>query len=247
MFYYMDIEGIKLAFVSVIEACAQFDCFNLTKWVHGYVLKRELGGDGSLNNFVTFQYSHFDHLCDIEGNLDNFIDSPTVSWTFIMLLQHAFLGYGLEKLLVWNYDGSFILIYYFGGLFWLLQEKVAPMGLLLVFSKLPKLLLSCINCAEKSYHDAHLNDHEMKNSRILSVGGRRMRPSLVLWVAKAKVQYIEIMHIASLVYPCVWEERKLRSLREVVRQPYEMLVAMLAGKFLFAPLSYYIAIYPSKP
>ncbi|KAF7833139.1 putative pentatricopeptide repeat-containing protein [Senna tora] len=122
------------------------------------------------------------------------------------------------------------------------DEKVAPMGLLLVFSKFPKLLLSCIYCAEKSYHDAHLNDHAMKNSRILSVGGKRMRPSLVLWVAKAKVQYIEMMHIASLIYACVWEERKLRSLREVVPQPYEMLVATLARKFLFAPSPYYIAI-----
>ncbi|KAF7833447.1 putative pentatricopeptide repeat-containing protein [Senna tora] len=98
MFYYMDIEGIKLAFVSVIEACAQFDCFKLTKWVDG-------------------------------RNHENFIDSP-VSWTFIMLLQQAFFGYGLEKLLVWNYDRSLILIYYSGGVFWLLQEKVAPMGLI---------------------------------------------------------------------------------------------------------------------
>ncbi|KAF7827230.1 putative pentatricopeptide repeat-containing protein [Senna tora] len=267
MFNYMDIEGIKLAFVSMVEACAQFDCFKLTKWVHGYVLKRGLGGDGSLNNFVTFQYSHFDRLCDREGTLEKFIDSPTVSWTFIMILQHAFLGYGLEKLLVWNYDGSFILIYDPGGVFWLLQEKVAPMGLLLVFSKLPKLLLSCINCAEKSCnkginkfaimvfdprihnfscimidHDAHLNDHAMKNSRILSVGGKRMRPSLVLWIAKGNVQYIEMMHIAGLIYASVWEEKKLRSLKEVVPQPYEMLVATLAGKFLFAPSSYCIVI-----
>ncbi|KAF7833460.1 uncharacterized protein G2W53_015793 [Senna tora] len=37
-------------------------------------------------------------------------------------------------------------------------------------------------------------------------------------------------------------ERKLRSLREVVPQPYEMLVATLGRKFLFAPSSYYIAI-----
>ncbi|KAF7825259.1 putative solanesyl-diphosphate synthase 3, chloroplastic [Senna tora] len=106
--------------------------------------------------------------------------------------------------------------------------------------------LSCSNCDEKSCytkdHDAHLNDHAMKNSRILSVGGKRMRPSLVLWVAKAKIQYIEMMHIASLILACVWEERKLRSLREVVPQPYEMRVATLAGKFLFTPSSYYIAI-----
>ncbi|KAF7833015.1 pentatricopeptide repeat-containing protein [Senna tora] len=199
-----------------------------------------------------------------KGIFENFIDLRTASWIFIMLLQHAFLGYDLEtlvllckKLLIWNYDGSIIFIYDPGGVFSLLQEEVPSMVLLLISSMvptLPKLLLSCSNCTEISCynmdinkyaimvfdsgihnsscimmnHDVHFHDHAMKNSMILSVGDKRMSPSLVQRVANANIKKIEML------YADVWEERKVK---EVIHQLCEIRMVVLA-----APSSLYLAI-----
>ncbi|KAF7809066.1 putative pentatricopeptide repeat-containing protein [Senna tora] len=87
MFRYMVSEGIEpdsVSMLSAAEACAKFGCLRLAKSVHGHVIRRELGGAGSLNNFLIFMYSQCHHLSGAEKIFENLTNPSTASWTSII-------------------------------------------------------------------------------------------------------------------------------------------------------------------
>ncbi|CAN1179224.1 Solanesyl diphosphate synthase 1, chloroplastic [Linum perenne] len=93
--------------------------------------------------------------------------------------------------------------------------------------------------------------------QIFGAGGKRMRPALVFLVSRATAQMsglkelttnhrrlaeiIEMIHTASLIHDDVLDESDLRRGKETVHQLYGTRVAVLAGDFMFAQSSWYLA------
>ncbi|KAF7836594.1 putative solanesyl-diphosphate synthase 3, chloroplastic [Senna tora] len=93
--------------------------------------------------------------------------------------------------------------------------------------------------------------------QIFSAGGKRMRPALVFMVSRATAELvglrdltvkhrrlaeiIEMIHTASLIHDDVLDESNLRRGKETVHQLYGTRVAVLAGDFMFAQSSWYLA------
>eukprot|EP00250_Pteridium_aquilinum_P002317 c12515_g1_i1 orf=479-1843(-) len=93
--------------------------------------------------------------------------------------------------------------------------------------------------------------------QIFSAGGKRMRPALVLLVSRATSQLaglkdltpqhrqlaevIEMIHTASLIHDDVLDESSVRRGKETIHQLFGTRVAVLAGDFMFAQSSWYLA------
>lgn len=93
--------------------------------------------------------------------------------------------------------------------------------------------------------------------QIFGAGGKRMRPALVFLVSRATAEVvgmkelttehrrlaeiIEMIHTASLIHDDVLDESDMRRGKETVHQLYGTRVAVLAGDFMFAQSSWYLA------
>ncbi|CAI9088905.1 OLC1v1023361C1 [Oldenlandia corymbosa var. corymbosa] len=93
--------------------------------------------------------------------------------------------------------------------------------------------------------------------QIFGAGGKRMRPALVFLVSRATAEIaglkdltkehrrlaeiIEMIHTASLIHDDVLDESDLRRGKETIHQLYGTRVAVLAGDFMFAQSSWYLA------
>ncbi|KAF5193170.1 Solanesyl diphosphate synthase [Thalictrum thalictroides] len=93
--------------------------------------------------------------------------------------------------------------------------------------------------------------------QIFSAGGKRMRPALVFLVARATAEIkhlrdltpehrrlaeiIEMIHTASLIHDDVLDDSSIRRGKETIHQIYGTRVAILAGDFMFAQSSWYLA------
>ncbi|KAL6999692.1 sporulation-specific protein 2 [Sarracenia purpurea var. burkii] len=93
--------------------------------------------------------------------------------------------------------------------------------------------------------------------QIFGAGGKRMRPALVFLVSRATAdiiglkelttehrrlaEIIEMIHTASLIHDDVIDESDMRRGKETVHQLYGTRVAVLAGDFMFAQSSWYLA------
>ncbi|XP_051135238.1 solanesyl diphosphate synthase 1, chloroplastic-like isoform X2 [Andrographis paniculata] len=93
--------------------------------------------------------------------------------------------------------------------------------------------------------------------QIFGAGGKRMRPALVFLVSRATAELaslgeltkehrrlaeiIEMIHTASLIHDDVLDESDMRRGKETVHQMYGTRVAVLAGDFMFAQSSWYLA------
>nr|YP_010903487.1 prenyl transferase [Hypnea cryptica]WCH55940.1 prenyl transferase [Hypnea cryptica] len=89
---------------------------------------------------------------------------------------------------------------------------------------------------------------------LFDAGGKRIRPAIVLLVAKATNEYniisheqhrlaeiTEIIHTASLVHDDVIDECSTRRGVNTVHKTFNTKIAVLAGDFLFAQSSWYLA------
>uniref|UniRef100_A0A0P0GB46 all-trans-nonaprenyl-diphosphate synthase [geranylgeranyl-diphosphatespecific] n=1 Tax=Lepidium apetalum TaxID=153459 RepID=A0A0P0GB46_LEPAP len=93
--------------------------------------------------------------------------------------------------------------------------------------------------------------------QIFSAGGKRMRPGLVFLVSRATAELaglkeltiehrrlaeiIEMIHTASLIHDDVLDESDMRRGKETVHELFGTRVAVLAGDFMFAQASWYLA------
>ncbi|XP_044511846.1 solanesyl diphosphate synthase 2, chloroplastic-like isoform X2 [Mangifera indica] len=93
--------------------------------------------------------------------------------------------------------------------------------------------------------------------QIFGAGGKRMRPALVFLVSRATAEMvglkelttehcrlaeiIEMIHTASLIHDDVLDESDMRRGKKTVHQLYGTRVAVLAGDFMFAQSSWYLA------
>ncbi|KAG6544571.1 hypothetical protein Mapa_013993 [Marchantia paleacea] len=93
--------------------------------------------------------------------------------------------------------------------------------------------------------------------QIFSAGGKRLRPAMVFLVSKATAQLagldsmqpqhwrlaqvIEMIHTASLIHDDVLDESDVRRGKETVHNMFGTRVAVLAGDFMFAQSSWYLA------
>lgn len=93
--------------------------------------------------------------------------------------------------------------------------------------------------------------------QIFGAGGKRMRPALVFLVSRATAEImglkelttkhrrlaeiIEMIHTASLIHDDVLDESDMRRGKQTVHQLYGTRVAVLAGDFMFAQSSWYLA------
>lgn len=93
--------------------------------------------------------------------------------------------------------------------------------------------------------------------QIFGAGGKRMRPALVFLASRATAEIaglteltkehrrlaeiIEMIHTASLIHDDVLDESDMRRGKETVHQLYGTRVAVLAGDFMFAQSSWYLA------
>ncbi|KAL3821288.1 hypothetical protein ACJIZ3_007193 [Penstemon smallii] len=93
--------------------------------------------------------------------------------------------------------------------------------------------------------------------QIFGAGGKRMRPALVFLVSRATAgivglkeltkehrrlaEIIEMIHTASLIHDDVLDESDMRRGKATVHQLYGTRVAVLAGDFMFAQSSWYLA------
>jgi all-trans-nonaprenyl-diphosphate synthase len=93
--------------------------------------------------------------------------------------------------------------------------------------------------------------------QIFGAGGKRMRPALVFLVSRATCQLsniqelrpqhrrlaeiTEMIHTASLIHDDVLDESDTRRGKETVHQTFGTRVAVLAGDFMFAQSSWYLA------
>ncbi|GAB2278077.1 sporulation-specific protein 2 [Dionaea muscipula] len=93
--------------------------------------------------------------------------------------------------------------------------------------------------------------------QIFGAGGKRMRPALVFLVSRATAELvglkelttkhrrlaeiIEMIHTASLIHDDVLDESDIRRGKETVHQLFGTRVAVLAGDFMFAQSSWYLA------
>ncbi|XP_048592344.1 solanesyl diphosphate synthase 1, chloroplastic [Brassica napus] len=93
--------------------------------------------------------------------------------------------------------------------------------------------------------------------QIFGAGGKRMRPGLVFLVSRATAELaglkelttehrrlgeiIEMIHTASLIHDDVLDESDMRRGKETVHELFGTRVAVLAGDFMFAQASWYLA------
>lgn len=93
--------------------------------------------------------------------------------------------------------------------------------------------------------------------QIFSAGGKRMRPALVFLVSRSTAQIaglnelttqhrrlaeiIEMIHTASLIHDDVLDDSGMRRGKETIHQLYGTRVAVLAGDFMFAQSSWFLA------
>ncbi|KAM1805288.1 hypothetical protein ACFX12_031061 [Malus domestica] len=93
--------------------------------------------------------------------------------------------------------------------------------------------------------------------QIFGAGGKRMRPALAFLVSRATAELvglkeltkehrrlaeiIEMIHTASLIHDDVLDESDMRRGKETVHQMFGTRVAVLAGDFMFAQSSWYLA------
>ncbi|KAL5975381.1 Solanesyl diphosphate synthase 3, chloroplastic/mitochondrial [Asimina triloba] len=93
--------------------------------------------------------------------------------------------------------------------------------------------------------------------QIFGAGGKRMRPALVFMVARATskivglkdltpqhrrlAEIIEMIHTASLIHDDVLDDSGMRRGKATIHQLYGTRVAVLAGDFMFAQSSWYLA------
>lgn len=93
--------------------------------------------------------------------------------------------------------------------------------------------------------------------QIFGAGGKRLRPALVFLVSRATAkiaglkdltpkhrrlaEIIEMIHTASLIHDDVLDESGMRRGKETIHQIYGTRVAVLAGDFMFAQSSWYLA------
>ncbi|GLJ31629.1 hypothetical protein SUGI_0635250 [Cryptomeria japonica] len=93
--------------------------------------------------------------------------------------------------------------------------------------------------------------------QIFGAGGKRMRPALVFLVSRATAEMaglkdvtpkhrrlaeiIEMIHTASLIHDDVLDESNVRRGKQTIHQLYGTRVAVLAGDFMFAQSSWYLA------
>uniref|UniRef100_A0A1D1YDQ6 Solanesyl-diphosphate synthase 2, chloroplastic n=1 Tax=Anthurium amnicola TaxID=1678845 RepID=A0A1D1YDQ6_9ARAE len=93
--------------------------------------------------------------------------------------------------------------------------------------------------------------------QIFSAGGKRLRPALVFLVSRATSQIaglkelttqhrrlaeiIEMIHTASLIHDDVLDESEIRRGKETIHQLYGTRIAVLAGDYMFAQSSWYLA------
>eukprot|EP00262_Sarcandra_glabra_P006981 TRINITY_DN1954_c0_g1_i1.p1 TRINITY_DN1954_c0_g1~~TRINITY_DN1954_c0_g1_i1.p1 ORF type:complete len:419 (-),score=51.47 TRINITY_DN1954_c0_g1_i1:317-1573(-) len=93
--------------------------------------------------------------------------------------------------------------------------------------------------------------------QIFGAGGKRLRPALVFLVSRATArivslkdltpqhrrlaEIIEMIHTASLIHDDVLDESSMRRGKETIHQLYGTRVAILAGDFMFAQSSWYLA------
>ncbi|CAN6694064.1 unnamed protein product [Malus baccata var. baccata] len=93
--------------------------------------------------------------------------------------------------------------------------------------------------------------------QIFGAGGKRMRPALAFLVSRATAELvglkeltkehrrlaeiIEMIHTASLIHDDVLDESDMRRGKESVHQMFGTRVAVLAGDFMFAQSSWYLA------
>ncbi|KAL6198999.1 PREDICTED: probable solanesyl-diphosphate synthase 3, chloroplastic [Fragaria vesca subsp. vesca] len=99
--------------------------------------------------------------------------------------------------------------------------------------------------------------------QIFGAGGKRMRPALVFLVSRATAEIvgldeltkehrrlaeiIEMIHTASLIHDDVLDESDMRRGKETVHQMFGTRVAVLAGDFMFAQSSWYLANLENLP
>ncbi|KAJ1389820.1 Tetratricopeptide-like helical domain superfamily [Sesbania bispinosa] len=84
MFRWMVSEGIKpdsVTLLSIAEACAKIGCLRLAKSVHGYVVRKDMVDDASLNNSLIVMYSQCGYLCRAKGLFEYITDPSTACWT----------------------------------------------------------------------------------------------------------------------------------------------------------------------
>ncbi|KAH7439565.1 hypothetical protein KP509_04G067100 [Ceratopteris richardii] len=112
----------------------------------------------------------------------------------------------------------------------------------------------------KSLHNAVGSENPLLMAaaeQIFSAGGKRMRPALVLLVSRATAQLaglkdinpqhrrlaeiIEMIHTASLIHDDVLDESDVRRGKETIHQLFGTRIAVLAGDYLFAQSSWYLA------
>ncbi|ONK68154.1 uncharacterized protein A4U43_C05F8070 [Asparagus officinalis] len=93
--------------------------------------------------------------------------------------------------------------------------------------------------------------------QIFGAGGKRLRPALVFLVSRATAQLaglveltaqhrrlaeiIEMIHTASLIHDDVLDDSGIRRGKQTIHQLYGTRVAVLAGDFMFAQSSWYLA------
>ncbi|XP_077229850.1 solanesyl-diphosphate synthase 2, chloroplastic-like [Tasmannia lanceolata] len=93
--------------------------------------------------------------------------------------------------------------------------------------------------------------------QIFGAGGKRLRPALVFLVSRATAkitslkdltpqhrrlgEIIEMIHTASLIHDDVLDDSGMRRGKETIHQLYGTRVAVLAGDFMFAQSSWYLA------
>eukprot|EP00268_Persea_americana_P069093 TRINITY_DN9748_c0_g2_i5.p1 TRINITY_DN9748_c0_g2~~TRINITY_DN9748_c0_g2_i5.p1 ORF type:complete len:416 (-),score=64.38 TRINITY_DN9748_c0_g2_i5:204-1451(-) len=93
--------------------------------------------------------------------------------------------------------------------------------------------------------------------QIFGAGGKRLRPALVFLVSRATAkitglkdltpqhrrlaEIIEMIHTASLIHDDVLDDSGMRRGKETIHQIYGTRVAVLAGDFMFAQSSWYLA------
>ncbi|KAJ6840337.1 putative solanesyl-diphosphate synthase 3, chloroplastic [Iris pallida] len=93
--------------------------------------------------------------------------------------------------------------------------------------------------------------------QIFGAGGKRLRPALVFLVSRATAkiagltelttqhqrlaEIVEMIHTASLIHDDVLDDSGMRRGKETIHQLYGTRVAILAGDFMFAQSSWYLA------
>lgn len=95
---------------------------------------------------------------------------------------------------------------------------------------------------------------EAAAEHLFSAGGKRLRPAIVLLVARATMleqditprhrrlaEITEMIHTASLVHDDIVDEAELRRNVPTVNSLFDNRIAVLAGDFLFAQSSWYLA------